>query len=153
MAEDTWYLLSEESRAGDSSSTLRAVDASTGSLVWSYELPSAAAPVAVADATVFVSDASGVVHALDTADGHPLWASEPQLGGPLLAAHGVLYSHFLGYLHILDPATGDQLWSIDANHAGGNSRTYAVSEGTIFVGYRDGTSSGVLAYQLPNSSR
>ena len=152
VAEDTWYLLSEESRAGDASSTLRAVDASTGSLVWSSDLPLAVAPVAVVDATVFVSDASGVVHAFDTADGDPVWTSEHQLGGPLLAAHGVLYSHFYGYLYILDPATGEQLWSIDANHVGRNSRTYAVAEGTTFVGYQDSTSSGVRAYQLPVSS-
>ena len=71
----------------------------------------------------------------------------------MLAAHGVLYSHFFGYIYMLDPATSKQIWSIDANHARGDSRTYAVSEGTIFAGYRDDSSSGVRAYQLPNSSR
>ena len=149
IAGDAMYLLTKDLRTGDSTSTLHSLDTATGNVLWSSELPLASPPAVVADGTVFLSDISGVIHALDAATGHRVWASEPQLGARLLAVDGLLFSNFFGYLYILDAATGEQIWSIDATHVGGGNRTYAVSEGTIFVGYQDANTSGVRAFKLP----
>ena len=48
IAGDTLFLLTEELRPGDSTSTLHAIEAATGSVLWSSELPLALPPAVVA---------------------------------------------------------------------------------------------------------
>jgi outer membrane protein assembly factor BamB len=105
-------------------STLWAIRASTGTVLWSTPLPASGwdAPPIVHGGAVFVRSNHPLAHArleaFSAADGHRLWAQD--LSGTLVQsapvfAHGMLYiqSEDPSGVDALDPETGQQVWQAD----------------------------------------
>jgi outer membrane protein assembly factor BamB len=90
--------------------TVAAVDLESGQVVWARDISSYASPSA--DLTqLYVSDASGEVHALARTSGQELWRDSSLLNrgltGPAAIGNTVVVGDFEGYLHWLDAATGE----------------------------------------------
>jgi len=80
----------------------------------------------IAEGTVYVSDASGNLHALSLADGKPRWTYKSEGGfatTPLVLDGKVYLGDLDGLLHCIDAATGKKLWTFDSEgsiHASAN---------------------------------
>lgn len=96
-----------------------ALDAATGSIVWTHDLgsPSDSSP-AVAGDLVFLGTRDHRVLALDTSDGRPRWEHDLGnivLGSPIVVDGTLYIGSTNGKLEALDAATGSPRWSVDAN--------------------------------------
>jgi len=106
----------------------RAVDADTGSRLWTNGLSGKHAGQSVFDGVAYVTSIKKV-YAFDALTGGTLWTwdvGSSDVGSPLVA-DGVLYVNAAGSLHALDTATGDEIWSISP---GGG---VAVDDGIVYV--------------------
>ncbi|WP_181449150.1 PQQ-binding-like beta-propeller repeat protein [Nonomuraea aridisoli] len=129
--------------AGDSAGTTYALNAATGTLLWSFraegDQPAYRWDAAVADGLVYTAGADRTLYALDAATGRTRWRLPLGGGrhtGPV-AAGGTLYvSDVGGTLYALDPATGtvrSRSWT------GGTVQTGpVVSDGFVYVGGSNG---------------
>ena len=85
------------------------IDPVDGQSRWRRAIKSGAG-VAVGGSNVFVSDADGVVWALDAASGAAVWKSEAlqyrRLSPPAFFQGNVVVADYKGYLHFFDPADG-----------------------------------------------
>ncbi|MHC5054173.1 MAG: outer membrane protein assembly factor BamB family protein, partial [Planctomycetota bacterium] len=139
---------------------IKAVDASTGRILW--EKPGASAPMTLAaDGTrVCTFDGKSVV-CLDRKSGEERWKSEP-VGGkassfvtgyaPKLIIHGerVLYSPF-GKITALDAKTGSTLWSVQKKVRSGHHspEDLFVIDGIVWAaGTARGKGSSFIGYDL-----
>ncbi len=138
VVDGVWYLPADE---------LHALDAATGSLLWSAGVDlTIGSPVAAGD-MVFATSISGDLYALDAATGEVAWTSEN--GGQLQIVDGKLYSHspLTHELRALDTSTGKPYWTLrEAHFEGGEGYSYAVSGNAVYVS----THGGVRAYAIPS---
>ena len=96
-----------------------ALDAATGSPVWTHDLgsPSDSSP-AVAGDLVFLGTRDHRVLALDTSNGARRWEHDLGnivLGSPIVVDGTLYIGSTNGKLEALDAATGSPRWSVDAN--------------------------------------
>ncbi|WP_419864437.1 PQQ-binding-like beta-propeller repeat protein [Candidatus Poriferisodalis sp.] len=133
---------------------LHAVDARTGELLWSapYTILTGT-PLAAGD-TLYIVDLWEGLAALDASAGAELWRLPDVDASPgaMVLDDGVLYAaaSTRQELYAVNAATGELLWTTRAVVAGGDHRGFAVHNGTVFIGYQDGDSSGVRALAAPD---
>jgi eukaryotic-like serine/threonine-protein kinase len=122
---------------------LYALDAKTGTQLWSFfsKLNGTSASPAVADGVVYIN--SDQLYALDAKTGTQLW-SFPKTGSSPAVANGVVYMGS-DQLYALDAKTGTQLWSypIDSVYS-----PPAVVNGMVYVADRAGS---VYAFHVPTA--
>jgi eukaryotic-like serine/threonine-protein kinase len=126
--------------ASDLSGTipLSAVEASTGTTLWSQPIANAGqaggflSPPLVSGGTVFVSTYGGYAYALDAASGAQRWGM--QVGGTAgvlpVALGTTVYISSSNGLHALDAASGAQVWFAPI----GSATSVAVGNGIVYVG-------------------
>ena len=97
--------------------TVNAVDAATGEISWSQNLP-VPAPTGsptVADGRLFVGNSEGTLFALDTDTGAFVWEwstdAEGIWGSPIVANETLYVGDVRGGLHVLDPADCTHQWT------------------------------------------
>jgi outer membrane protein assembly factor BamB len=136
---------------GDHDGTLHAVDADSGTPVWTYDGLEYARFPTTADGSVYASDIeTGALHSVDAETGAKRWSfeigSERAEAGfisfsPLGVEEGTVYVVSMYFetdavLHALDAATGEERW----NRTIGRSLTHAltVADGVVYCGLRQG---------------
>jgi outer membrane protein assembly factor BamB len=94
-----------------------ALDAATGSTIWSWEGEGADGSPAVANGLVYVPETTGLV-ALDVVTGSPRWTySGPRPGAPTTVGR-TLYDGFdFAGMFALDALTGKELWRTPVPHS------------------------------------
>src|SRR5439155_14001745 len=103
---------------GSATGTFYALDAATGTTLWSTPIYIAGlVGPAVVDGVVYVGGADGTVHALDAATGLQLWSYDTgaiDIGSSPAVANGVVYvapgPGTMTSLVALDAASGTLLW-------------------------------------------
>ncbi|MFF1913691.1 PQQ-binding-like beta-propeller repeat protein [Streptomyces sp. NPDC058239] len=141
----------------DHDGSLRALDADSGALVWSYnelkgarnsvDLPDGARHPIVVDGAVYVStEDSGALHSVDAGTGEKRWSfeigSERAEAGfvtfsPVAVAKGTAYVVSMYFqaesvLHALDAETGEERWHRDVDR--GLTHALTVADGVIYCG-------------------
>ena len=117
-----------------------AVNASTGLLIWSYEVPNGAAVYsspAVAHRKVIAGSSNGGLYCLNQGNGQLLWTT--QLGGgylssPAIQNDTVYVTSSLG-VHAIDMLTGELTWEYVTQTP--VKSCPAVADGLVFVGAED----------------
>lgn len=116
---------------------LYAIDAYTGTLLWSYVVNGSSVPPAVADGIVYFGSADDNVYALNAQNGAPLWTFKT---GALVSSSpavvdGVLYIGSAdGKLYALNALTGAKLWSYTT---GGYVSSPVITDGVVYIGSDD----------------
>ena len=131
---------------------LRALDASTGGLLWTTEVDGGSSSPAVDDGVVFVGGSSGL-YAFDAATGAPEWTTATGYSAESspAAANGVVYAvggrqpPEAGSVYALDTGTGEILWSAPIASEGGRPDPRVVN-GMLYTGSEDGN---LYAFSLP----
>jgi len=166
--------------AGDKGGHFKAMDRSTGKLLWSQELTPGGqtggvmASPAVADGKIYVysnngskgnygtnGPASGVAFCLDGATGNIDWQvpMTPGAFGGIAIANGVMFFETLdGKIHALDADTGDELWNdlLMNETATTAAAGVSVANGMVFAGAgwqwlpTSSPAGGLTAYGLPD---
>ncbi len=119
---------------------LRALDAETGELVWSYEteFKITGSPCVVGDRLI-VGSADGFVYAFERKTGAPLWkyeAGQPVICSVAGDAENVYLGSFDRQVHAVDIRTGTNTWMFKT---GGAIRSgVAVTEDAVYTGSDDG---------------
>jgi putative pyrroloquinoline-quinone binding quinoprotein/putative pyrroloquinoline-quinone-binding quinoprotein len=146
------------------SSSLYALNASTGALMWSYPIHNAgfgelwSGPV-VANGVVYVGSIDGTFYALNASVGSLLWSYST--GDTIFAnpafANGVVYvSSQNGEFFALDGSTGSTLWRYTADPLGTTSP--AVANGVVYVAWGQNNvsaldaSTGAVLWQYATAS-
>ena len=94
--------------------SLHALDAATGSLVWSYNAGDTfRSSPAVADGVLYAGSADNHLYALDASTGDLLWSYDTShsIYAPPVLYDGVVYVGSGTHIHALDSSTGELLWS------------------------------------------
>jgi outer membrane protein assembly factor BamB len=127
------------------SGLLRAIDAATGAVIWSVQMPGSmgySAPPVAANGLVYLSAGStGLMLAVDQQDGALVWRASAENGmdsSPTLGSNG-LYVSYACDTHRLDPLSGDTLWHYRGACASGGGGSTSVLAGnllfaTVFTG-------------------
>ncbi len=115
---------------------LTAVRADSGRELWSRELAgeSTISSATVSSGLAIVGDASGVVHAFDSANGQPHWTyttGGPVWSSPSVSGNTVFFGSKDGHLYALDIGTGRLRWNYQA--AAPILAAPAVGQGFVFV--------------------
>ena len=125
---------------GSANTTIYALNAKTGALLWSYQ---AGAPImqgspAAANGVVYAASYDSL-YALNAASGALLWSSGSAWGNSSPAvAHGVVYAgSFDDSVYAFDAITGAQLWSYPTGDQIFMSSP-AVANGVVYIGSTDG---------------
>jgi len=140
--------------------TLYALDAGSGSEMWTYQPKGAGAGMSVPAATggvVVVGTSDRLVHALSADDGTERWQSLvlsafSPVSSSALSSDVLLVSDYPGGLYRLDPGTGARLWDYQLNELVPRSSP-VVSGGAVLLGLNDGRlvaidlDSGLLVWQ------
>jgi len=139
--------LYDTDRAGEDG--LVAVDTETGDVNWAYtdaENPREFSAPTVAQETVFATDRTGALYAVDAADGSHQWTQEFTLDGqtdrpettPTVADGTVYVGTEFGRLYALDAESGDEQWRYVVEEDGRYPIESAptVAGDTVFVGSR-----------------
>ncbi len=138
--------------AADARATLTALDATTGSRLWSFDGEpqqdrsggGSGGGAAVAGDRVYFATGYGQVIALDAARGQEVWRfqmSAPARSGPAVSGGRLFVTTVDNQTFALDTATGRRLWSHTgiAETAGFvGSGSPVVEGGTVLVGYSSG---------------
>jgi len=119
---------------------LRALDAATGAVIWSVQMPGnmgySAPPVAVNGLVYLSAGSSGQMFAVDQQDGAIVWTASAQNGmdsSPTLASDGLFVSYACD-THRLDPLSGDTLWHYrGACASGGGGSTSVLAGNQLFA--------------------
>jgi outer membrane protein assembly factor BamB len=128
VSSTTAFVCSKSKKS--TTSILEALDALTGSLLWSF--PQGCGLLRFANNIIYVSTGS-TLYALDAATGATLWTS--QLGTVKAIANGVLYVvSNTQTLYALDASTGNMLWQFPLS-----CNVFALANGVLF-----GTSANTL---------
>jgi outer membrane protein assembly factor BamB len=122
-----------------------ALNASTGALLWSYDigvLGTNSAP-AVENGVVYVGSGNGILYAFDASTGVPLWtfATDDYINSSPTVVNGVVYvgSHD-GHLYAVNAATGAEIWAFQAANGywgRGVDTSPAVVNGVVYFGSDD----------------
>jgi outer membrane protein assembly factor BamB/PKD repeat protein len=136
---------------------INALDAFTGTLLWTSPYGGGRSSPAVADNVVYVGNSDKTISALDAATGDLLW--QYTTGGIVYSspavANGVVYAgSWDNNLYALDAGTGALLWNYTT---GGDhvDSSPAVANGIVYFGGGDGnvyaleTGTGALAWKYP----
>ncbi|MDB5888051.1 MAG: outer membrane protein assembly factor BamB [Rhodocyclales bacterium] len=117
------------------------VDATQGSVRWTRDIGSSVGADAD-DKTLYVTDTSGAVHALDIASGATLWKQDKLawrgVGRPLVIGDYVAVADTLGYVHLLDRKEGRFMGRLDVDSSGIAAPMALLGKGFILQA-RDGT--------------
>ncbi len=134
----------------NSSGTMEAFDAGTGTLDWATQLPtqwSFSAPPTASNGIVYTSGAGdgGTVYAVNEADGSLAWTQSVENGdtsSPAVSSSGVYVSYACGQSYDFDPNTGDLIWHRATACEGGGGKTPVLANGLLYV--RDSSFPAVL---------
>ena len=115
--------------------SLHALDASTGSLVWSYVAGDwiYSSPM-VSDGVVYAGSGDGYVYALDASNGELLWRYQTgdTVFYPPVALDDVVYAVSGVQVYALDALTGEMLWRSELD--GHVTPFPALVDGTLYAG-------------------
>ena len=121
---------------GTDSGHVRALDASTGDLLWEYETPTDVILTPVVDEGVVYATGSfdGFLYALNASTGEPIWVyKEGDRIGSLAVGGGTIYTLAHGILvdnvHALDSSTGEFRWRVTGYEALGPF----LSDGAVYA--------------------
>lgn len=129
---------------GSRSGIVRALDARTGEVQWSVELPGRVpgAPT-VADGTVYVGSRNTFVYALDAATGEKRWEYQTRdvrdaqiFASPTVYEGTVYVGNGDGGLYAIDAATGEEEWVFEEPRR--ILSTATVVDDTLYFGGEDG---------------
>ena len=116
-ADDVWLTAVDDMIYASGDSQLRAIDAATGEIRWTYPTgPIYYSVPAVADGIVYVGDWGGRFHAVSRQTGELLWQYEADRGfrsAPVVADGAVYIFSTGGTLHALEATTGELIWQFD----------------------------------------
>jgi outer membrane protein assembly factor BamB len=131
---------------------IRAIEASTGEVLWSASVEGGGSSPAVVNGVVFVGGEQGLF-ALDAATGVHLWNAplgSSSWSSPAVA-NGVVYvsgspepDGLIGSLYALDARTGEVLWNAPIGSGGGSDPR--VVNGMVYAGSTNGN---VYAFAIP----
>jgi outer membrane protein assembly factor BamB len=131
---------------------IRAIEATTGEVLWSASVEGGGSSPAVVHGVVFVGGEEGL-SALDATTGALLWNAplgSSSWSSPAVA-NGVVYvsgspepDGFIGNLYALDAGTGEVLWNAPIGSGGGSDPR--VVNGMVYAGSTDGN---VYAFAIP----
>lgn len=135
---------------------LKAINAATGSLVWSTRLAGQYAfssPPTVSNGIVYVGGAGsgGTLYAVNALTGVTLWSRSVINGdhsSPVLGNGGV-YVSYPCHVYKFDQSSGAPVWHYNSGCSGGGGRTAAYYDGMLYV--RDSSSGAV--YNTINGTR
>ena len=116
---------------------LYAIDAHTGTLLWSYVVNGSSVPPAVADGIVYFGSADDNVYALNARNGAPHWTFKTGAfvsSSPTVVAGVVYVGSGDGKLYAVNARTGGELWSYAT---GGYVTQPAVADGIVYIGSAD----------------
>jgi outer membrane protein assembly factor BamB len=135
----------------NNSEVLTAMNASTGSVKWSYTYPSGCCrntEPAIAKGVVYVAtSANNTLNALNATTGHLIWSVQAHGGSPAEVANGVVYEQSFGSGgEAFNASNGSQLWN-DGGTAQGIAGV-AVVNGVL---YELCNYNNVCQYKLPAS--
>jgi outer membrane protein assembly factor BamB len=128
--------------------TLTAFGVEDGTQRWSFKAAGPMGGPYAADGRIYAVDGDGIVHAVQAADGKPIWASSQPIDGasPPAVANGRLYIGSASSSVIaIDAATGSQLWEVPAAPSGQGIRVPAIGSGLLVAVADDGTVTGLDA--------
>lgn len=123
--------------AMNGSGMLRAFDAATGTLIWSYVLDNSVynAPPTAFQGVIYVSG-SGLVWAFNAETGARIWIKSVLNGdtsSPALTSDGLWVSYSCPNVYKLNPATGAQIWFYTPGCSGGGGKTPSLYNGRLYV--------------------
>ena len=137
--------------------TLTALDAVTGTAIWSARghcCVTNQSPV-VDGGRVFQMREDDTLTAYDALSGEQLWSIEAFSVGTLAAAYGMLFYSFYPDVVALDQATGAQLWTAPVATAA-RTEVPAVADGLVFVTHSQlwalDASTGAVVWSAPATS-
>ena len=115
-------------------------DAAQGNELWNRKLSSDKG-LTIASRSLYVSDAQGVVHAMDKNTGATIWKNDQLLrrgtSRPLVLGDFVIVGDFEGYLHALSSGDGHMMARIDTDNSPILSAPLEMDDG-LLVQTRDG---------------
>jgi|GEM_PF-663726 len=125
---------------GSFSGTVYALDASTGSIVWSFSTGTAVwSTPTFADGVVYDGSNNGVIYALNATTGTKMWSFTTGSGvysSPSVVGDVVYVGSTDNNVYALDARTGRKIWNYTT---GGQIRcSPAVVSGVVYVGSQDG---------------
>jgi outer membrane protein assembly factor BamB len=123
---------------------LHALNASTGTEIWSYPILSNDAnssTPAVADGIVYVGSANDTFYALRASTGVLIWSATTggEIVGSPAVAGGVVYIASLdGYLYAFNAADGTTVWKVPLPNGAASEGPVTIADGVVYVGDHQG---------------
>jgi outer membrane protein assembly factor BamB len=117
---------------------LFAFDSESGSLAWSFAMPSLESGPAIDNGYVFAgSSLDATIYAIDLASGEDVWQAPidedlPLNSSPAVSAGSVFVTTAFGTIYALDEWSGEVRWQANAEHASLNSSAVVVGN-TVYV--------------------
>jgi outer membrane protein assembly factor BamB len=141
------------------SGLLRAIDAATGAVVWSTQMPGSmgysAPPVAVNGLVYLSAGAGGQVFAVRQEDGATLWTAPVANGmdsSPTLGSSGLFVSYACD-TYRLDPFSGDKLWHYrGACASGGGGMTTVLAGDKLFASVSTGSGNAFTTFNVSDGA-
>ncbi len=134
-------VLSHTVYAGTDDGAVFALDATTGSKLWTYRTHGPiTSRLVVIGTTIYVTSGDGTIYALDFRDGSMLWSyqtNSPITSSPVIAGSTLYFGSTSGTLYALDMHNGRLIWSYPAG--GPIDASPAVANNTVFVPSARGT--------------
>jgi len=140
--------------ASNADDTIRALNAENGRVLWRF---TANGPIRFApqlwEGKVYFGSNNGNIYALDAKSGRQLWqfsTGSELLSGGVAEGGMVFFNNTNDTLHALDGETGEVLWRYHHESSGiyaiRSAGSPAVSDGIIYVGFRDGTVAAFVSF-------
>lgn len=141
------------------SGLLRALDAATGAVIWSVQMPGtrgySAPPVAVNGLVYLSAGADGQMFAIRQEDGTTLWTAHAPNGmdsSPTLGSNG-LYVSYACDAYRLDPLSGDKLWHHRGScSSGGGGSTSVLAGDRLFARVFTGSGSEFRTFNVSDGA-
>ena len=120
--------------------SLYALNASNGSLLWRFQPPvGASSAPTVVNGVVYIGEGDGYLYALNASNATQLWRFQTGMftySTPPTVSNGVVYVGSSNHsLYALNASDGSLLWSYATN--GGINSSAAVSNGVVYIGSGD----------------
>ncbi|HLH63420.1 MAG TPA: PQQ-binding-like beta-propeller repeat protein [Ktedonobacteraceae bacterium] len=124
------------------SSSLYALNAGNGSLLWKHRFKyGAASSPAVVNGIIYINEGDGYLYALNAGDGSIVWQYKTEMyvySTAPTVVNGVVYAGSTNHtLYALNAGSGSLLWSYQTGGAIYSSA--AVSDGIVYIGSADGS--------------